>query len=109
MFGFGKKKDKLDKEDKEKRKREKKERKLAGNAEAGSRLTSDDLNRLEDIRRSFKLGKSEKLPSGIVADYRDSAFLATDPNFRDPFYGYPFRPKNFSDRFSSSNFGLVFT
>ena len=73
MFGFGKKKDKLDREEKEKKKREKKEKK---SAETGSKLTPDDLLRLDDIRRSLKIGKPEKLPSGIVADYRESGFLA---------------------------------
>jgi len=34
---------------------------LAGNAETGSRLTADDLLRLDDIRRSFKIGKPEKV------------------------------------------------
>ena len=75
MFGFGKKKDKLDREEKEKKKREKKEKK---SAETGSKLTADDLLRLDDIRRSLKIGKPEKLPSGIVADYRESGFLAAE-------------------------------
>ena len=61
MFGFGKKKDKLEKEEKERRKKEKSDRKLAGHAETGSRLTADDLLRLDDIRRSFKIGKPEKV------------------------------------------------
>ena len=78
MFGFGKKKDKLEREEKEKKKREKKEKKLAANPETGSRLTADDLLRLDDIRRSLKIGKPEKLPSGIVADYRDADKLAAD-------------------------------
>ena len=63
MFGFGKKKDKVEKDEKEKekRKKEKKDRKAASGGDTGSRLTADDLLRLDDIRRSLKIGKHEKV------------------------------------------------
>jgi hypothetical protein len=79
MFGFGKKKDKLEKEEKEKRKKEKKDRKLAGNAEAGSRLTADDLLRLDDIRRSLKIGKHEKVFWSLFCGLYLAALYAISP------------------------------
>lgn len=40
------------------------------------KLGPDDLHRLDEIRRSFKLGKAkkekQKLPSGIIADYSEN-------------------------------------
>lgn len=40
------------------------------------KLSPEDLHRLDEIRRSFKLGKGkkekQKLPSGIIADYSEN-------------------------------------
>ena len=76
MFSFIKKeKTSEEKEEKERRKKEKRERKEKKHSlhlENGSKLSQDELHRLDDIRRSLKSTlKKERLPSGIVADYRD--------------------------------------
>lgn len=44
------------------------------------KLSPDDLHRLDEIRRSFKLGKAkkQKLPSGIIADYSEN-FMVQPP------------------------------
>ena len=78
MFSFIKKeKTTEEREEKERRKREKRERKEKKHSlhlENGSKLSQDELHRLDDIRRSLKSTlKKERLPSGIVADYRDVA------------------------------------
>ncbi|TRY70027.1 hypothetical protein TCAL_15012 [Tigriopus californicus] len=81
MFNFMKK-DKggsstdQDKEEKERKRREKK-KKHSMHLE-GSKMTSDELQRLDEVRKSLKkvTGKlrkdNHKLPSGIIADYRDT-------------------------------------
>lgn len=82
MFNFMKK-DKggsasdQDKEEKERKRREKK-KKHSMHLE-GSKMTSDELQRLDEVRKSLKkvTGKlhrkdANKLPSGIIADYRDT-------------------------------------
>ena len=81
MFPFGRKKDKgpVDREEKERRKREKKE-KQGKAVRDGGRLSAEDLQRLEEVRRTLS-GKGgapddgNGLRSGITADYRD----LTDP------------------------------
>lgn len=56
------------------------------------KLSPDDLHRLDEIRRSFKLGKAkkekQKLPSGIIADYSENFMVPppqsiTMPSLRD--------------------------
>ena len=67
MFTFGKKKDK---EEKEKRKKEKREK----HKQFIESMTSDELSRLDELRRSLTGSKEkDKLPSGITADYRNLA------------------------------------
>jgi len=48
------------------------------------KLSPDDLHRLDEIRRSFKLGKAkkdkQKLPSGIIADYSENFFMQPPSN-----------------------------
>uniref|UniRef100_A0A1L8E4V2 Putative myosin n=1 Tax=Nyssomyia neivai TaxID=330878 RepID=A0A1L8E4V2_9DIPT len=73
------KKGKPDKDEKERRKREKKkEAKLAG----GSSISTEDLLRLDEVRRSLKIRgrrkEKEKLPSGITADYSAEFFAQLD-------------------------------
>lgn len=70
MFSFMKK----DKEKKKDGKSSKSTKELSTGGAAGGELTSDDLVRLDEVRRSLKIGKprrkeKEKLPSGITADY----------------------------------------
>lgn len=57
------------------------------------KLSPDDLHRLDEIRRSFKLGKAkkdkQKLPSGIIADYSENFMhpppqSATYPSLKSP-------------------------
>eukprot|EP00095_Tigriopus_kingsejongensis_P008532 maker-scaffold81_size397536-snap-gene-1.17 protein:Tk08532 transcript:maker-scaffold81_size397536-snap-gene-1.17-mRNA-1 annotation:"unconventional myosin-xviiia-like" len=81
MFNFMKK-DKsasaaeaVEKDEKERKRREKK-KKHSQHLE-GSKMTSDELQRLDEVRKSLrkvtgKLHKKDKLPSGIIADYRDT-------------------------------------
>lgn len=67
MFQFMRKTDKS--------KTEKGTKQQQGNGkDCGNKLSPDDLHRLDEIRRSFKLGKGkkEKLPSGIIADYSEN-------------------------------------
>lgn len=76
MFSFMKK----DKEKKKDGKSSKSTKELSTGGAAGGELTSDDLVRLDEVRRSLKIGKprrkeKEKLPSGITADY--TAHLGT--------------------------------
>ncbi|XP_055685482.1 unconventional myosin-XVIIIa-like isoform X2 [Lutzomyia longipalpis] len=73
------KKGKPDKDEKERRKREKKkEAKLAG----GGSISTEDLLRLDEVRRSLKIRgrrkEKEKLPSGITADYSAEFFAQLD-------------------------------
>ncbi|XP_037947751.1 unconventional myosin-XVIIIa isoform X2 [Teleopsis dalmanni] len=90
MFNFMKKgvsvgsgsasdRDKAEREEKEKRKREKKLRKEAKNAAGGS-MSTEELLRLDEVRRSLKIRgrrkEKEKLPSGITADYTADFFAA---------------------------------
>lgn len=71
-----------DKDDKERRKKDKKERKEKKRDRLGLSLglSSEEGQRMDDVRRSLKLrGRrkdKEKLPSGITADYT-AAFLAS--------------------------------
>lgn len=73
MFSFMKK----DKEKKKDGKMKPAKESTAGGGVAGAssqeRLTSDDLLRLDEVRRSLKIKsrrrEKEKLPSGITADY----------------------------------------
>ena len=101
MFTFMKKDKQLseqEKEEKEKRKREKREKKerhksaSRDDLSTSSKLSRDELLRLDQLRISLKKSASymgasltgggsdkEKLPSGIIADYRDS-FLGNVEN-----------------------------
>lgn len=70
-------------EEKERRKREKKLRKEAkGSSGVGvtGSMSTDELLRLEEVRRSLKIRgrrkEKEKLPSGITADYSADFFAA---------------------------------
>lgn len=60
------------------------------------KLSPEDLHRLDEIRRSFKLGKAkkekQKLPSGITADYSENFMVqppvqqsVTMPSLRGPY------------------------
>lgn len=48
------------------------------------KLSPEDLHRLDEIRRSFKLGKGkkekQKLPSGIIADYSENFMQPPTPS-----------------------------
>lgn len=70
-------------EEKERRKREKKLRKEAKGGSGGGvtgSMSTDELLRLEEVRRSLKIRgrrkEKEKLPSGITADYSADFFAA---------------------------------
>lgn len=81
MFNFMKKGS--EKDEKEKRKKEKEGKKKR---ERGS-MTTEELLRLDEVRRSLKIRgrrkEKEKLPSGITADYSENFFadLNRDPEF----------------------------
>jgi hypothetical protein len=63
------------------------------------KLSPDDLHRLDEIRRSFKLGKAkkekQKLPSGIIADYSENFIMqppshqssTSSSSLKSPVYG----------------------
>ncbi|XP_023178548.2 unconventional myosin-XVIIIa isoform X3 [Drosophila hydei] len=81
MFNFMKKS--AGDEEKERRKREKKLRKEAKGGSGGGvtgSMSTDELLRLEEVRRSLKIRgrrkEKEKLPSGITADYSADFFAA---------------------------------
>lgn len=84
MFNFMKKS--AGDEEKERRKREKKLRKEAKGGSGGGiggvtgSMSSDELLRLEEVRRSLKIRgrrkEKEKLPSGITGDYSADFFAA---------------------------------
>ncbi|XP_017847172.1 unconventional myosin-XVIIIa isoform X2 [Drosophila busckii] len=78
MFNFMKKS--AGDEEKERRKREKKLRKEAKSAGVTGSMSTDELHRLEEVRRSLKIRgrrkEKEKLPSGITADYSADFFAA---------------------------------
>ncbi|XP_067015742.2 unconventional myosin-XVIIIa isoform X2 [Anabrus simplex] len=80
MFNFMKK-GAAEREEKEKRKKEKKERKENKKRDRGS-MTTDELLRLDEVRRSLKIRgrrkEKEKLPSGITADYSASFFASLE-------------------------------
>lgn len=73
----------VEKDEKEKRKKEKEGKKKR---ERGS-MTTEELLRLDEVRRSLKIRgrrkEKEKLPSGITADYSENFFaeLERDPEF----------------------------
>lgn len=75
MFNFMKKGNELDRDEKERRKKDKKLRKEAkqGGSTSGGSMSSEELLRLDEVRRSLKIRgrrkEKEKLPSGITADY----------------------------------------
>jgi len=77
MFSFMKK-EKGEKKEKKERKDSKGSSKLPGlpgtsSSSVNERMTTEELNRLEEVRRSLKIRtrrkEKEKLPSGITADY----------------------------------------
>lgn len=80
MFNFMKKGTESDRDEKERRKRDKKLRKEAkqGQSAASGSMSSEELLRLDEVRRSLKIRgrrkEKEKLPMGITADY--SSFFA---------------------------------
>ncbi|KAL3271775.1 hypothetical protein HHI36_022245 [Cryptolaemus montrouzieri] len=68
----------FDKDDKDKRKREKKEKRDKQKRDRSS-LSTEEILRLDEVRKSLKIGRrkeKEKLPSGITADYT-ADFLAS--------------------------------
>ncbi|KAH8417188.1 hypothetical protein KR222_005934, partial [Zaprionus bogoriensis] len=81
MFNFMKKS--AGDDEKERRKREKKLRKEAKGSSSGGvsgSMSTDELLRLEEVRRSLKIRgrrkEKEKLPSGITGDYSADFFAA---------------------------------
>ena len=63
MFPFGRKRDPAEREEKERRKRDKREKQ--GQAlESGGRLSTADLQRLEEVRRSLASKGGQPITSG---------------------------------------------
>lgn len=81
MFNFIKKGVATEKDD-EKKKREKKNRKESKQAGMSSSMSTEELLRLDEIRRSLKIRsrrkEKQKLPSGITADYSAEFFAQLD-------------------------------
>ncbi|XP_055629701.1 unconventional myosin-XVIIIa isoform X3 [Toxorhynchites rutilus septentrionalis] len=71
-----------DRDEKERRKKEKKLRKEGKGAGVSGSMSTEELLRLDEVRRSLKIRgrrkEKEKLPSGITADYSASFFAQLD-------------------------------
>ncbi|XP_058462941.1 unconventional myosin-XVIIIa isoform X2 [Malaya genurostris] len=76
-----------DRDEKERRKREKKMRKDGKGTGVSGSMSTEELLRLDEVRRSLKIRgrrkEKEKLPSGITADYSASFFAQLDVD-REP-------------------------
>ncbi|ODN00275.1 Unconventional myosin-XVIIIa [Orchesella cincta] len=76
MFQFMRKSDRDRDRDKKAGKVDGKMEKVGFGKKVKDKLSPEDLHRLDEIRRSFKLGKGkkekQKLPSGIIADYSEN-------------------------------------
>lgn len=97
---------KKDKEKKKDGKSSKSTKELSTGGAVGGELTSDDLVRLDEVRRSLKIGKprrkeKEKLPSGITADYTAHLGITLVVNLKSSF-----SPTNISFYFFNLFLGL---
>ena len=99
MFHFMKKeKTEEEKAEKEKKRKDKKSRKERTSRDHEN-LSAEELLRLDEVRKSLKLGgnskknsrKDDKLPSGITADYR---MLSDEVDFANTRAGVTFPEQN---------------